>query len=232
MARQARARWAARPLDASAHRVGLGDGARIGAARAPRRARSRPARNGARVRQRPGAGQARVLHAAASGDRQHAPDLAAPVRSAALGRRRLEGAAQRLARRRLHGTEHRRGAGRARQADARRSDHDARRPRGEPVRGGVLCAGLRAGRHAGARAGDRASAARAARPKPDRRGVAQRDGPRRSGIHRRVAAAGDGAARIDRRANTRASVAGRAAAPDAAGRADERAARPARGRAR
>ena len=131
---QARAGRPAGAVDAGAHRSGLGDGARSRPARTAERARSRPRRDRARLRGRRAAGQAGLLYQAGRGDRQHAPDLAATVGPAATGRRRPEGAAQRLARRRLHRSQHRRGAGCARQADARRSHHDPRGPCGVAVR--------------------------------------------------------------------------------------------------
>ena len=98
----------------------------------------------------------------------------------------------------------RRGAGRAQPADAWRSDHVARRPCGVAVRGELLRARLRAGRHAGAAAGDREPGAPAPRAGPDRRRGAQRRGARRGGLHRSLAAPGQRAPRGRRGADPRA----------------------------
>ena len=98
----------------------------------------------------------------------------------------------------------RRRAGPAHQPDARRSDHDARRPRRVAARGGLLRARLRTGRHAGARAGDREPRPPAARAGAHRRRGAQRLGAAGSRVHRRLAAtAGRRAARPPRRRTAR-----------------------------
>ena len=194
LAGQARAGQPAGTVDADPHRKWLGDGAGVGAARAPERAIGRSAGHRACLRRRCAAVEAGLLFHAGCGDRQHPPHAAAPERSAAPGRCRPEGAAQRLAGGRLHRVEHRRGAGRSRQADARRSDHDPRGSQRVAVCGQLLCARRRAGRHAGPRPGDREPGAPAARPGPDGRRSAYRVGAAGGVVHGCVATPVVGAA--------------------------------------
>ncbi len=232
VARQARPRIARGPLDADPDRARLGVGARGGAARAPRRARGRPARQRARLCRRRAAVAARVLHRAGGGASVVASHLAAPGRPAPSRRRRPGGAARRLARGRLHRERLRRCARRALEPDPRRGHHDPRRPRGEPVRGRLLRARFRAGGPARARPGDREPAPADAGAGAGRRRGAQPPDSRRGREHRGRRAPGGEPARGGAAAVARPPAACRAAAPHPAGRADEPAPRAARRRAR
>ena len=225
LARQARPRRPARPVEPHPHRAGLGKRARIGAARAPGRARSQSRLDMVRAfgNDAPPAKLAFYSPPAAGVPRGRGR-AAAPVRPAAPERRRPAGAAGRLAARLLH----RRHASKKRwpqrdklqpgEAIYVKSGHAVTRAQRE-----LLCAGFRAGRPAGAPAGNREPGAPAARPDADRR---RSRAPRWSAPKRPTPMPPQRlvtrAARSRRNAVARARAAGRDAAPDAAGRADPR----------